>query len=99
MVPMRLIELGMGLGYGFYLAPCWTAGIGLVTGVTPLSTASAEDGKRPEQYLIDGAAALAQHLKKWTQRKDVSCPMKPLPWCLIGMPSESCQLGSWMLGA
>ena len=30
-----------------------------------------EDSQTPDQYLLEGAAALAMHLKKWTQRKDV----------------------------
>ncbi|XP_070192316.1 lysine-specific demethylase 7B-like isoform X2 [Littorina saxatilis] len=32
--------------------------------------ACTEDGTRPPDYIIEGTVALAQHLKKWTQRKD-----------------------------
>lgn len=31
-----------------------------------------EDGKKPSDYIIAGGKALSQHLKSWTQRKDVS---------------------------
>lgn len=31
-----------------------------------------EDGRKASNYVIAGAKSLAQHLKSWTQRKDVS---------------------------
>ncbi|XP_071081601.1 histone lysine demethylase PHF8-like isoform X3 [Haliotis cracherodii] len=52
--------------FPFYETICWYAAKHFLD----ILKDCAEDQKIPRKYFLDGAKALAQHLKSWTQRKD-----------------------------